>query len=297
MSKWADKLKTFFAGNAGLNDSFFEDLSDLLVEGDFGAKLAVETVDTLKSYCTKNRIKLPEQARSFLASMLLKYLVPVSNPELFENGMLNIMLLIGVNGVGKTTTTAKLAARAKNAGFKPILAAADTFRAAAADQLKIHGERIGVRVVAHKSGADPAAVLHDTINAAINGGYNALFADTAGRMHTKNALIEELAKISRVVERFSTEESTRQAARINYRKLLVLDATTGANAVFQTEVFLSAIRPDGVILTKFDSGARGGIVFQLAVKFAIPVLFVCDGECYEDIYPFNAAEFVRGFTE
>jgi fused signal recognition particle receptor len=197
-------------------------------------------------------------------------------------------LLLGVNGVGKTTSAAKLASLYSREG-KTILAAADTFRAAAIEQLKIHGERLGIRVIAQKHNSDPAAVLHDAMEAAIHGKYLALVADTAGRMHTRAALIGELTKISRVIEGGAGE------GRLVYRKFLVLDATTGGNALAQAETFNEAVKLDGVILTKFDSTARGGVVFPLAVNLKLPVVYVCDGERYEDIHEFNAESFVKEF--
>jgi fused signal recognition particle receptor len=190
--------------------------------------------------------------------------------------------------VGKTTTAAKLADRCR--AFhkrKPLLAAADTFRAAAVDQLKIHGERLGVRVVAHKQGGDPAAVVYDAIEAAQAGGGDLIIADTAGRMHTKSALVEELKKIDRVMES--------KAASSRYIKWLVLDATTGRNALAQAETFHGAVALDGVILTKFDSGAKGGVVFSLASELRLPVVFICDGEKYENLRPFESHTYTREF--
>jgi fused signal recognition particle receptor len=199
-----------------------------------------------------------------------------------------VVLLLGVNGVGKTTTAAKLASGFKDQGKRPILAAGDTFRAAAIDQLRIHGERLGVRVVAHQRGGDPAAVVYDAIEAAQAGGGDVIIADTAGRMHTKSALVEELKKIDRVVEA--------RAVNARYIKYLVLDATTGRNAVAQAEIFNEAVSLDGVVLTKFDSSAKGGAVFSLAEDMALPVVFLCTGEKYADIRPFDPHEYAEEFA-
>ncbi|MDR2048276.1 MAG: signal recognition particle-docking protein FtsY [Treponema sp.] len=200
-----------------------------------------------------------------------------------------MILLLGVNGVGKTTTAAKLAHFYRSRGRRPILAAADTFRAAAIDQIKIHGDRLKIRVVAHQHGGDPAAVVYDAVEAALSGGGDLVVTDTAGRMHTKAALVEELKKIDRVLE-------TKLGAGETRRKWLVLDATTGRNAVAQAEIFHDAVKLDGVILTKYDSSAKGGAVFSLASELSLPVVFICDGESYDAIRPFDPRRFSREFA-
>jgi fused signal recognition particle receptor len=199
-----------------------------------------------------------------------------------------VILLLGVNGVGKTTAAAKLCAY--YAAYRPVLAAADTFRAGAIDQLKRHGERLGARVVAHKSGGDPAAVVFDAIKAAVADGSRLVIADTAGRMHTKKALVEELKKIDRVIQ--TADNSKGEIVCLKY---LVLDATTGRNAVAQAEIFHEAVKLDGVILSKTDSTAKGGVVFSLAGKFALPAVFLCNGEQYENMSVFDAERFVANF--
>jgi fused signal recognition particle receptor len=293
LTGFREKLKNFFGIRGAVKDEFFEELSDLLVEGDFGAAESFNTVEKLREKCKKEHISEPEGVRRALAAILENTLenpaMGAGQPEtVFPPEKAAVILLLGVNGVGKTTTAAKLAARyrAQN-NRKPILAAADTFRAAAIDQLKIHGERLGIRVVAHKQGGDPAAVVYDALEAAQAGGGDTIITDTAGRMHTKAALVEELKKIDRVVE-----------SKVNgpYIKWLVLDATTGRNALAQAEIFHEAVRLDGVILTKFDSTARGGVVFSLAETLKLPVRYICNGEKYEDIRPFDPAAYVREFA-
>ncbi|GHV81533.1 signal recognition particle-docking protein FtsY [Spirochaetia bacterium] len=291
-ASFRDRLKSFFGIQGQIKEEFFEDLSDLLVEGDFGAAEAFNTVDILRVRCKKERVSDPEGVRRELAVLLEEQLLGVNKgaaPDGFtpEPGKLTVILLLGVNGVGKTTTAAKLANRFREQN-RPILAAADTFRAAAIDQLKIHGERLGIRVVAHKHGGDPAAVVYDAAEAALAGGGDLIIADTAGRMHTKAALVEELKKIDRVVEL--------KASGCRYIKWLVLDATTGRNALAQAEIFHEAVTLDGVLLTKFDSTARGGVVFSLAQTLKLPVIYVCDGEKYEDIKPFDPQDYVREFA-
>ena len=295
MKTFADKLKNFFGIGRGLSEELFEELTDLLVEGDFGAAGAFALAEKLKTACKKENVNDGEGARKILAG-LLEEILRKAQPEITEPntvsldpGRLALILLLGVNGVGKTTTAAKLAERYRNLEKRrPILAAGDTFRAAAIDQIKVHGERLGVRVIAHQQGADPAAVIYDALEAANAGGGDLVIADTAGRMHTKSALVEELKKINRVVES--------KASGCRYIKYLVLDATTGRNALMQAEIFKEAVSPDGVILAKYDSSAKGGAVFSLAEDLGLPVVYVCTGEKYGDIAPFDLRCYVEEFT-
>jgi fused signal recognition particle receptor len=291
-SGFAGRLKNFFGLGKQVSEELFDDLADLLVEGDFGAAYSLKTVDALRAICKKEGISDLPQARTALASLLEESLCTVngfcSEVERGTGSSPTVILLLGVNGVGKTTTAAKLADRFRSLDKKkPILAAADTFRAAAVDQLKIHGERLGVRVVAHKQGGDPAAVVYDALESALAGAGDMIIADTAGRMHTKTALMEELKKIDRVVES--------KAPQARYLRWLVLDSTTGRNALAQAETFHQAVALDGVILTKFDSSARGGVVFSLAAELQLPVIFICNGERYGDIKPFDPKEYTKEF--
>jgi fused signal recognition particle receptor len=295
MTAFQDKLKGFFGIRQNLSEEVFEELGDLLVEGDFGAAGACKLADKLKELCKREKISDGEGARKKLADLLEEILLkagPVKSG--LQSGRLALILLLGVNGVGKTTTAAKLAHFYGSDHYRslekrrPILAAADTFRAAAIDQLKIHGERLGVRVVAHQHGGDPAAVIYDTLEAAQAGGGDLIIADTAGRMHTKAALVEELKKISRVIES--------RAAGCDFFKYLVLDATTGRNAFVQAETFKEAVSLDGVILTKYDSSAKGGVAFSLAEDLDLPLLFLCTGEKYGDIAPFEARLYAEEFA-
>ncbi|MDR2601480.1 MAG: signal recognition particle-docking protein FtsY [Spirochaetaceae bacterium] len=284
-----EKIKSFFGIYKALDDDFFDGLADLLVEGDFPAADAFKTVDTLRAICKKEKETDAERAKAALARLLLAELASVQTDEAPPNpktGVLNVILLLGVNGAGKTTSAAKLASLFQKTG-KPLLAAADTFRAAAVDQLKIHGERLGVRVVAGKQGGDSAACVYDALEAAYAGSYNPVIVDTAGRMHTKQSLVDELKKIDRIV--------LSKASGARYKKYLVLDSTTGYNAFVQAETFNQAVKVDGVILTKCDSSAKGGVVFPLASKLRIPVLYLCFGENYESIKLFNAENYVKKF--
>jgi len=293
--KFGEKIKNFFFGKKTNNDELFDDLCDLLIEGDFGAAEAYKTAEVLKEKCKKDSADIiPQKLAELLEEELKKVNKPFSAPdEELTADNLTVILLLGVNGVGKTTTAAKLAYMFNAENRKTILAAADTFRAAAVDQLKIHGEKLNIRVIAHKQGGDPAAVVYDALEAAISGGAGVVIADTAGRMHTKTALVEELRKIDRVVE---TKTNSSGIKSINYLKYLVLDATTGRNALAQAEIFHSAVALNGVILTKYDSTAKGGIVFSLASQLQLPVVYICSGEKYTDIEDFDHKKFIREFT-
>jgi len=203
---------------------------------------------------------------------------------------LNVVLILGVNGVGKTTTCAKLAAWVQKTrpGRPVIMAAGDTFRAAAIEQLKIHGDRLGVRVVAQQHGADPGAVLWDAIDAARTENAQLVIADTAGRMHTRADLLKELEKIDKVV--------MQKAVEVDYHKLLVLDATTGQNAMRQVEIFHEAVNVDGVVMTKYDSTSKGGMIIAVSRQFGLPTLFLGTGEKYENFVPFDIDRYLDDFV-
>jgi fused signal recognition particle receptor len=283
---FADRLKAFFKIRV-LDDEVFDDLADLLVEGDLGAAFAFEIVDELKKHCRREKITDPEEARRALKGILTPYALKKEfrlDPE-----RLNVVLLLGVNGVGKTTSCAKLAAWAERRGQENIiLAAGDTFRAAAVNQLKIHGERLGIRVVAQHQGADAAAVLWDSLDAAGASGKGLVIADTAGRMHTRQDLLKELEKMDRII--------TQRAPGAACSRLLVLDSTTGQNGMRQAENFSSVVTLDGVILTKHDSTAKGGMLFSLARQFGLPTLFVGTGEKYGDFAVFDPESFLDAFV-
>jgi len=284
--KFTEKIKNFFKGASSVSDELFDDLCDLLVEGDFGAAQAYKTVELLKQRYKKDKTKTMPELISLLLEEELKKAKPTPD---HVSSQLSAILILGVNGVGKTTTAAKLANYySVNYNKKTILAAADTFRAAAIDQLKIHGQRLNMRVIAHKQGGDPAAVVYDALEAAQAGSADIVIADTAGRMHTKSALVEELRKIDRVVEQ--------KAKHARYLKYLVLDATTGRNAYAQAEIFHEAVYLDAVLLTKYDSTAKGGVVFSLASELKLPVMYICNGEKYTDIDVFNPLKFSREFA-
>jgi fused signal recognition particle receptor len=285
--KFSEKIKMLFRRNL-LTDDVFEDLTDLLIEGDIGASLAFELVETLKSSCRKEGISTTEGAKKKLKE-LLRLHIKTANFELAPD-RLNVVLMLGVNGVGKTTSCAKLASWVQKTrpGRPVLLAAGDTFRAAAIEQLKIHGERLGVRVVAQQHGADPGAVLWDAIDAARTGNAQLVIADTAGRMHTRADLLKELEKLDRVVKQ--------KAGDVDYRKLLVLDATTGQNAMRQAEIFHGAVNVDGVVMTKYDSTSKGGMIIAVSRQFGLPTLFLGTGEKYENFIPFDPDAYLDDFV-
>jgi signal recognition particle-docking protein FtsY len=283
---FADRLKNLFRSTSA-NDDAYDELADLLVEGDLGASLAFAVSDELKASCKAKRILGFDAIRLELKAILSRYGRAAS--ILPEQGRLSVFLVLGVNGVGKTTSCAKLADyyRREKLASGIILAAGDTFRAAAIDQLKIHGERLGIRVVAQKPGSDPAAVLWDAVDAARADGADLVLADTAGRMHTRSDLVKELGKIDKIV--------SSRAAGADYKRLLVLDSTTGQNALRQAETFSEAVKIDGIILTKHDSSAKGGMAIRLAKELGLPSAFIGTGEGYGDLKPFVLDSFLDGF--
>jgi fused signal recognition particle receptor len=275
------RLKALF-GIHSFDEAFFEDLEDMLIEGDLGAKTAMQVSEEVRKLA-KSAKPTTQKDLQVLMKGLLANKVSSYTPELVP-GKTNIFLILGVNGVGKTTTIAKLATYYKNKGETVLMAAADTFRAAAIDQLELHAERTGCRIVKQSHGSDPGAVLFDAIQSADARGEHLVLADTAGRMHNKENLLRELQKIDKVIKG-RVQESC-------YQKFLVIDATTGQNGVSQTELFNQAIGIDALILTKYDSAAKGGSIVQIGERLGIPVAFVGVGEKYQDMYPFNKEEFL-----
>jgi len=283
---FGEKLKALFSKSSSINEDFFEDLTDMLVEGDIGAKTAFELVDELESICDKEKINDQAGIVAKLKELLLRDVRAVSLTP--EAGKQNVWMMLGVNGVGKTTTAAKLAKYFKNNGTENIvLASADTFRAAAIEQLALHGERLGVRVVSHQHGSDPSAVVYDAADALRASGPGMVIADTAGRLHNKENLVRELQKIDRTCSLKADEGC--------YKKILVIDATTGQNALRQAEVFNEAVKIDAIIMTKYDSTAKGGVAVSIGRELGLPVAFVCTGEAYENIQPFNAESYIDDF--
>lgn len=264
-----------------LNDEFYEELEMALIAADMGVTATEQIIEELKQEVFKKKITAPENARELLRQILIDSI----DYEIPEYTYPLLILVAGVNGVGKTTAIGKLANLFKSQGKSVIVAAADTFRAAAGEQLEIWAERAGVRIVKHEDGSDPAAVVFDAIASAKAKGTDVILVDTAGRLHNKKNLMNELSKINRVIDR--------ELPNADRRSYIVLDATTGQNAVSQVEVFDEAIDIDGIILTKLDGTAKGGVVMAISAEYEMPVVYIGVGEKIDDLLPFNATEFVN----
>ena len=283
----AGAIDNILYGVNEITDDLFDDLEDILVMGDVGVPTAAEIVDRLRAKVASDNLRNGEQVRKAIKQIVAEMLDGGEQLEMIT--IPSIILVIGVNGVGKTTTIGKMANMFREQGKKVILGAADTFRAAAIDLLEIWADRAGVEIIKQKEGADPAAVVFDTINAGKARDADIIIIDTAGRLHNKRNLMDELAKIYRVIDRelpYSDRES-----------LLVLDATTGQNAVNQAREFKNVAEITGIVLTKLDGTARGGVVLAIKHDLNVPVKFVGVGEGMDDLQPFNPAAFAEGLFD
>jgi len=288
---WFSRIGGMF--RRGLNEELWEELEETLVAADTGVTTTIKVIDDLRERVKQESIRDPEQALGVLKEDLIATLqVDTGRGQIWHsNGHRQtlprpaIILVVGVNGTGKTTSIGKLAHAYRSQGKKLVLAAADTFRAAAIEQLKEWGQRTGVDVVAHKQGADPGAVVFDALSAAESRGADVLIIDTAGRLHTKAHLMEELMKVNRVIQRKYPEAP--------HEVLLVLDATTGQNAMHQAKYFTEAVGVTGVVLAKLDGTAKGGVIFSICDQLRVPVRFVGTGERPQDLAPFEPREFVE----
>lgn len=277
------KIEQLITGRK-IDEELFEELEELLITSDVGVRTALDLVEELREDARQQKLSSGDELRGLLKDKLRQFLGD-SEPLHVEAGRLNVILVVGVNGVGKTTTIAKLASRFKAEGRKVMLAAGDTFRAAAAEQLEIWGNRIGVPVLRHDEGADPAAVVYDALQSAKARAMDVLIVDTAGRLHTKSNLMNELEKIGRVVGR--------ECPGAPHEVLLVIDATTGQNAVVQAEQFGQSVPLTGLVLTKMDGTAKGGIIFAIANQQQLPVKLIGVGEQLDDLRDFQPDEFVE----
>lgn len=278
-----DKINEALNLAVTIDDDFYEELEEILITSDIGMDTTIELIDRLKDKIRKEKINDTEKVLPALREVVKELLLDGEDNNAYENK--KVMLIIGVNGVGKTTSIGKLAAKNKKEGKKVLLAAADTFRAAAIDQLDIWSKRAGVDIVKHEEGSDPAAVVFDAIEASKARNVDLLICDTAGRLHNKKNLMNELAKINRIIDREYGEE--------NKETLLVLDGTTGQNAVIQAKQFMEACPIDGIILTKLDGTAKGGVVLSIKQTLNIPVRYIGVGEGVDDLQKFDAESFAK----
>ena len=285
------KLKNITAGLFGgfteADEAFFDELEEALILSDAGVDCATEAVDRLRKMVKKESMKDPEEIKWGLR-VILEEMMSVGDPALNLSTRPSVVLFIGVNGVGKTTSIGKLAYTLKREGKRVLLCAADTFRAAAADQLQLWSERAGVELVRQHEGADPGAVLFDALQAAKARGVDAVLCDTAGRLHNKANLMAELGKLSKIIDR--------ECPGTARESLLVLDATTGQNGVVQARQFKEAAGLTGIVLTKLDGTAKGGVVLPIARELGVPVKLAGTGEGMADLRPFDAREYVEALV-
>jgi len=283
-SSLVGRVDSLLRGHAVIDEDLIEELEEILITADLGMPTTQRLIKSIETGQARGDLESPEQVRQLLMEELKSILMFDSKPLDVTSAAPFVIMVIGVNGVGKTTTIGKLANQFALAGKKVILGAGDTFRAAAAEQLKIWGERADVEVISHAEGADPGAVAFDAAKAAVARKADILLLDTAGRLHTKVNLMEELKKIRRVLDR--------EIPGAPHEVLLVLDATTGQNALTQAKLFNQAVPLSGIVLTKLDGTAKGGIVVAIAAEMQIPVRFVGIGEQLDDLRPFDAEMFV-----
>ena len=282
-----DKIDGLFKNFVKVDEDLFEELEELLISADIGVNTSMEILDELRDTVKENRIKEPEEVKKVLFDILRRMIG--EHEPLNLSTKPSVILVIGVNGVGKTTSIGKIANDLKHSGKRVIVAAADTFRAAAAEQLTVWCDRAGVDIIKQAAGADPASVVFDAISAVKSRGADVLIIDTAGRLHNKKNLMDELAKIDRVIGRELPD-----AAK---ETLLVLDATTGQNAVMQAKEFKEASKITGLVLTKLDGTAKGGIVISIRKELGIPVKFIGVGEKIDDMKPFDSKDFASALFE
>ena len=278
---FSSKLRMLFSKNK-LGDEFYEELEELLISSDVSVTTAEEVVERVKEQAIDERLKDEEYVTELLRGVLTEIL---EEAEVEDPAYPCVIMLVGVNGVGKTTTVGKLAHYFLQQGKSVTVAAADTFRAAASEQLSVWADRAKVRIVKHEEGSDPSAVVYDAVSSAKAKKTDVLIIDTAGRLHVKDNLMNELKKMDRVV--------TREYPEADFLKLLVLDATTGQNAVNQARVFDEAVELDGIVLTKLDGTAKGGFIFSLSQELSLPVIFAGVGEKMDDLEKFDSKTFVE----
>lgn len=289
-SQFAEGLGNLFLGRKTIDEDLFEELETQLLVADVGMEATTDIIESLTAKVARKQLADGDALYKALRESLTDLLRPVEQPLVIDPDKKPfVILVVGVNGVGKTTTIGKLAKRFQNEGKKVLLAAGDTFRAAAVEQLQVWGDRNQVPVIAQHTGADSASVIFDAVQAAQARGVDVIIADTAGRLHNKNHLMDELSKVKRVMSKLDVSAP--------HEVLLVLDAGTGQNAVNQAEQFRDAAGVTGLALTKLDGTAKGGVIFALSKKFNLPVRFIGVGESVDDLQPFIAEDFVKALFD
>ncbi len=288
LKKTRAQLGGAFASFTGANDEFFEELEELMILADIGVETSEEVIEELKARTKEQNLRGGEEIRAAVTEILAEKM-EAGDAGLKLDTVPSVILVIGVNGVGKTTTIGKLAVQLRQEGKKVLLSAADTFRAAAADQLAIWAQRAGADIVRHEENSDPASVVYDSIAAAKARGTDVIIVDTAGRLHNKSNLMNELNKISRIIDR--------ELPGADRETLLVLDATTGQNGLIQAKQFREAAGLTGIVLTKLDGTAKGGIAVAIADQLKLPVKYIGVGEQADDLIRFNGREFVEALFE
>lgn len=282
---FVEKIDNLVHRRKAIDEEFFEEMEEVLIQSDIGVNTAVELVERTRRTVRERRVSESEELKAILKEHIRDLLGEEKAPLNFQDEKPTVVMVVGVNGVGKTTTIGKMAHLYKSEGKKVILAAADTFRAAAIDQLEIWSNRVGVDLIKHQEGSDPAAVAYDSLQAARSRRADLLIIDTAGRLHTKSNLMEELKKIRRVIGR--------ELPGAPHEVLLVLDATTGQNAVNQARLFGEAVVVTGIALTKLDGSSKGGVIIAVKQTLDIPVKLIGIGEGIDDLRPFNSSEFAE----
>lgn len=289
---FVDKLAELKARYTKIDEDYFEELEQILILSDVGVQTALNIVEATRQEVKLKAVTDPSTINEILVD---KMFIAYANNDVvdteinFDESGLTVVMVVGVNGVGKTTSIAKLCHRYKESGRKVLLAAADTFRAGAVTQLQIWAERVGVDIVVGKENADPSSVVYDAINKAKNENYDLLICDTAGRVQTKQNLMDELSKMNRIISKVSGHEAN--------DVLLIIDATTGQNGVLQAKAFFEAVHVTGIVLTKMDSTSKGGIILAIKDELNIPVKFVCFGEQLDDIEEFDLDNYLYGLTK
>jgi len=277
-----------------IDDELYEELEELLIQSDIGMKMTMQLVEELEKQVSRNKLKTSEAVYDQLKELLKEKLISNNSSDessgvKIKDGELNIILVVGVNGVGKTTSIGKIANQLKNKGKKVIIGAGDTFRAAAIEQIEEWGKRTGIEVVKQAQGSDPAAVIFDAVSTAKNRNFDVVILDTAGRRPNKKNLMKELEKINKIIRQQSGQEK--------FETLLVIDSTTGQNGLEQARVFNEIVELTGIILTKFDGTAKGGIIFPISEELKKPIKFIGVGEGIEDLKEFNVKEFVEAMFD